>query len=125
MKHILFIGRWSPFHQGHKYIIDAMLNSGHAVAIGVRDSDDKYSQRARAFAIEKVYAEEVEAGTVKIVLLPDVEMVCVSRGVGYGVVQVPDTIEQISGTGIRAGDLSGEIPEVMEMLARYPTITEG
>tara|TARA_Y100000310_G_C20697319_1_gene826636 strand:+ start:2635 stop:2847 length:213 start_codon:yes stop_codon:yes gene_type:complete len=24
----LFIGRWMPFHQGHKYIVDSFLNRG-------------------------------------------------------------------------------------------------
>ena len=34
----LFIGRWSPFHAGHKYIIDSYVNNGHKVCIAIRDT---------------------------------------------------------------------------------------
>jgi len=37
MKYCLFIGRWSPFHEGHKYIIDSFVNNGKNVCIAVRD----------------------------------------------------------------------------------------
>jgi len=42
MKYNLFIGRFSPFHLGHKTIIDSFVKNGKPVCIAIRESDDKY-----------------------------------------------------------------------------------
>ena len=39
MKHSLFIGRWQPFHDGHKNLIDVVRKEGKKVVIAVRDSE--------------------------------------------------------------------------------------
>ena len=38
-KYSLFIGRWQPFHKGHKFIIDHALKQGKNVAIAIRDTE--------------------------------------------------------------------------------------
>ena len=43
MKYTLFIGRWSPFHYGHKYIIDTYVKNNKPVCIAIRNSKEKYS----------------------------------------------------------------------------------
>lgn len=38
-KYVLFIGRWQPFHDGHKYLIDKLLSKGKNICIGIRDTE--------------------------------------------------------------------------------------
>ncbi len=98
MKYNLFIGRWSPFHNGHKYIIDSFVDNGKPVCIAVRDSDEMYPVSLRMAMIRAVYPDEEK---VKIIVIPDIETVCVGRKVGYSLVEVPENISIISGTDIR------------------------
>jgi len=118
MKYCLFIGRWSPFHEGHKYIIDSFVNNGKNVCIAVRDTelDDKnpYPAEVRKKMIERVYKDKPN---VKVIIIPDIEMVCVGRNVGYGIIKVPDDIKIISGTAIREG-LCDRIPEEVKKVIR-------
>ena len=39
MIYSLFIGRWQPFHDGHKALIDLVLAEGKNVCIAVRDTE--------------------------------------------------------------------------------------
>jgi len=93
----LFIGRWSPFHAGHKYIIDSYVNNGHKVCIGIRDTKlskkDPFSFELRKKLIKEYYNENVE-----IIKVPDIDQVIVGRGVGYSIAQAPEEIKNISGT---------------------------
>ena len=43
MKYSMFIGRWQPWHDGHRWLIDQRLNEGKNVLICVREvsQDDK------------------------------------------------------------------------------------
>ena len=43
MKYSMFIGRWQPWHNGHRWLIDQRLNEGKNVLICVREvsKDDK------------------------------------------------------------------------------------
>ena len=43
MKYSMFIGRWQPWHNGHRWLIDQRLKEGKNVLICIRevDSDDK------------------------------------------------------------------------------------
>jgi adenylylsulfate kinase len=103
MRYNLFIGRWSPFHDGHKYIIDTFVNNGKAVCIGIRDTElsesDPFSAEARKKIIDNVYKDN---DNVKSLIIPDIESVCVGRGVGYNIMDVPQEIKKISGTKARA-----------------------
>ena len=38
MKYSLFIGKWQPFHKGHKWLIEERLKLGKNVLIGIRDT---------------------------------------------------------------------------------------
>jgi adenylylsulfate kinase len=99
MKYKLFIGRWSPFHEGHKYIIDSYVNNGHKVCIAIRDTklskEDPFSYELREKLINDYYGDNEN---VKIIGIPDIDQVCVGRGVGYGISEVPEEIKNISGT---------------------------
>ncbi len=39
MSKSLFIGRWQPFHDGHRALIDHVLNEDKSVIIAVRDTE--------------------------------------------------------------------------------------
>ena len=103
----LFIGRYSPFHKGHKYIIDQALENGESVAIAVRErpltEGDPYSVPERIAMIEKTYKEEVKDGRVLVFPICDISAVSIGRKVGYAVnrYDAPEHITGISATDIR------------------------
>lgn len=117
MKYTLFIGRWSPFHNGHKTIIDSFVGNGKPVCIAVRESLEKYSVAQRMQMIASVYYDAMDAGLVKIISIPDIETVAIGRKVGYSIIEVPEEVKKISGTSIRAGtcdDLPDEVRKLKE-----------
>ena len=44
MKYSMFIGRWQPWHQGHRWLIDQRLNDGKNVLICIRDVEPNEKQ---------------------------------------------------------------------------------
>ena len=99
MKFNLFIGRWAPFHEGHKYIIDSFVNNGKPVCIAIRDTvmsmKDPFPIELREKRIRDIYGNNE---LVKIVRIPDIESVCVGRNVGYSIIETPQNIAKVSGT---------------------------
>lgn len=103
----MFIGRWQPWHEGHRWLIDQALNEGKKVLLCVRDVPVSEKNPWTAQEILMNLANElkdlVEAGNLHIMKIPDIESVNIGRGIGYDVIEhVPPTeIEQISATKIR------------------------
>ncbi len=104
-KSSLFVGRWQPFHNGHKALIETVLKKGKPVVVAIRDTriDTKnpYSTYERWSMIQgalKKYGE-----LVKIIVIPDIDEICYGREVGYGIrkIDLHPEIEEISGTKIR------------------------
>ncbi len=99
----MFIGRWQPFHNGHKWLINQKLSEGVPILIAVRDipPDEKnpFTTEQTVEMIQKVYSEQ----DVEVVCIPDIESVNYGRGVGYGINEhvPPENIGFISATGIR------------------------
>jgi nicotinamide mononucleotide adenylyltransferase len=107
MQYSLFIGRWQPWHSGHRWLIDQRLNEGKKVCIAVRDVEPSEDQPWTADEIiqnvkEQLYFEVTEDKVI-IIKIPDIESVNYGRGVGYDIIEhVPPTeIEQVSATKIR------------------------
>ena len=124
MKYTLFIGRWCPFHNGHKTIIDSFVKNGKPVCIAIRESDEIYPAWLREEMIKAVYQEEYDKELVQIIRIPDIEGVAIGRDVGYYVVEVPDDIKKVSGTNIRKG-LNEDLPkEVKELIEQYKNMPE-
>ncbi len=102
MKYNLFIGRWAPFHEGHKYIIDSFVNNGKPVCIAIRETpmslQDPFPAVLREKRIKEIYKDN---DMVKVVRIPDIDTVCVGRGVGYSIMEVPQEIAKVSGTAKR------------------------
>lgn len=116
---MVFIGRWSPLHQGHIAIVEAKRREhpGLPVLMMVRDKKDElYPATVRAEYIKLWMIEEKINGTVMIT--PDIEGVYWGRDVGYhvGEVQVDEQIKRISGTKIR-NDIKLESPRWQQLVA--------
>lgn len=100
----LIIGRFQPqIHDGHITLIQASLDEGHQVVVGIRDTAlDKSNPSTfdqRNSTIEAKFGNKVE---VICIPDPDCELtVIVGRKVGYDVRRLPDPIEEISGTVVR------------------------
>jgi len=101
----LFIGRWQPFHAGHKKLIDTVLAEGKNVCIAMRDTkmnkENPYTTKERKKFIRLVFPDK---DRVKIITIPDITEVVYGRGVGYGIreIKMPADVEAISATKIRA-----------------------
>jgi cytidyltransferase-like protein len=107
----LFIGRFQPFHAGHKALIDSVLAEGKSVLICIRDTakseTDPFSWSTRRKMIRDYYPDKER---VKIMVIPDIAEVCYGRDVGYAIREIrldPET-EAISGTAIRKGAMRNE-----------------
>ena len=72
-KRAMFVGRWQPFHNGHKWLIDQKLTQNKPILIVVRDipPDDKnpFTTEQTVEMIKKVYGEQ----DVEVVSIPDIE----------------------------------------------------
>ena len=108
MKYSMFIGRWQPWHKGHKWLIDQRLKVGKNVLICIRDMipDEK-----NPYTCEEVYdnlqeelKEYIGEGLIKVMIIPDIESVNYGRTVGYEIIEhfPPTEIKEISATKIRS-----------------------
>jgi adenylylsulfate kinase len=102
----LFVGRYQPFHDGHKALIAEGLRRVGQVCIAVRDTptDDK-----NPFGFEYVRARIEHAvrefeGRFLVMQLPNVTHIFYGRDVGYVVqrIELNDEIEAVSATQLRA-----------------------
>jgi cytidyltransferase-like protein len=107
MKYSLFIGRWQPWHKGHRWLIDQRLNEGKNVCVAIRDVEPNENQ---PYTPQEVYEnlhielqDLIHDGRVRIIIIPDIESVNYGRGVGYEIIEhiPPGDIHDISATKIR------------------------
>ena len=102
-KRAMFVGRWQPLHNGHKWLIGQKLEVGIPVLICVRDipPDEKnpFTTEQTIDMLETVY----DGCDVMVMSIPDIESVNYGRGVGYGIIEhvPPQDIGFISATQIR------------------------
>lgn len=107
-KYSLFIGRWQPWHSGHRWLIDQRLNEGKNVWIAIRNipPDEKNPWTAEQVLqnIQEELRDLIQEGRVVTTIVPDIESINYGRGVGYEIIEhtPPQNIEEISATKIRA-----------------------
>lgn len=106
----LFIGRWQPPHDGHKKLIDTVLNEGKNVAIALRNTNiqesDPYSINERIDLWKQIYPNAVvypNQGRIVLVDIPDISEVIFGRKVGWDIreIHLDKETEAISATKIR------------------------
>lgn len=104
----MFIGRWQPWHKGHRWLIDQRLNEGKNVWIAIRDVEPNENQPWTAHEVmenlESELSDLINEGRIFISIIPDIESVNYGRGVGYEIIEhvPPQTIKEVSATKIRA-----------------------
>ena len=103
----MLVGRYQPFHEGHRWLMNQCLEEGKNVLICVRDiePDDK-----NPFTAQQVYEnisleleELIVDRRVKVMVIPDIESINFGRGVGYDIIEhvPPQEVSDISATKIR------------------------
>ena len=103
----MFIGRWQPWHDGHRWLIDQALNEGKKVLLCIRDVVPNEKNPWTAMEIygnlEIALEDLINEQKVKLMIIPDIESVNIGRGIGYDVIEhtPPQDIHDISATKIR------------------------
>jgi nicotinamide mononucleotide adenylyltransferase len=103
----MFIGRWQPWHAGHKWLIDQRLEQGKNILILIRDISPDDKNPFSALEVQKNINLElwelINEGRVVVMIIPDIESVNFGRGVGYDVIEhiPPQEVSEISATKIR------------------------
>lgn len=103
----MIVGRFQPFHEGHRWLVDECLKDGKNVLICVRDiePDEKnpFSAREVEQKIKNEFWTYLTDEKIKVMIIPDIESVNFGRGVGYDIIEhiPPQEISEISATKIR------------------------
>ncbi len=101
MVYSLFIGRWQPLHEGHKRLIQSVLDEGKSVCIAIRDTlvseQNPFTVNERKAMISEAFPQ------ARIIVIPDISEVVYGRKVGYDIreIRLDGETEAISGTEIR------------------------
>jgi len=107
IKYSMFVGRWQPWHPGHRWLIDQRLSLGKRVLLCIRDVevDDKnpFTTDWVVSNLQKELSDLIESGLVKLQVIPDIESINFGRGVGYDIIEhvPPSDVSDISATKIR------------------------
>lgn len=103
----MVIGRFQPFHDGHKWLVNQCLEDGKNVLIVIRDiiPDEKNPFEASEVKnnIMKELWKLIGEERVKVIVIPDIESINFGRGVGYDIIEhiPPQEVSDISATKIR------------------------
>ncbi|MBM4191904.1 MAG: adenylyl-sulfate kinase [Gammaproteobacteria bacterium] len=103
----LMIGRFQPFHDGHKALFLKALEKHGQVCVAIRDMPQSENNPYTSETVERKIHTALQEyrGRYKIVVLPNIVDVIYGRDVGWTVskIDLPPEIEAISGTEIRQG----------------------
>jgi cytidyltransferase-like protein len=103
----MLVGRYQPFHEGHRWLMNQCLDESKNVLICIRDiePDDKnpYTSQEVENKITGALLDLIQEGRVKVIIIPDIESVNFGRGVGYDIIEhiPPQEVSDISATKIR------------------------
>jgi len=106
-KYSMFIGRWQPWHAGHRWLIDRRLNEDKNILLCIRDvePDEKNPWTAQEILenLKNELKSLIEEGRIVVIIIPDIESVNIGRGIGYDVIEhvPPIEIGNISATAVR------------------------
>jgi cytidyltransferase-like protein len=103
----MVVGRFQPFHDGHKWLVNQCLEDGKNVLICIRDIAPDEKNPFSAQEVQRNIMNElwklIGDERVKVMVIPDIESVNFGRGVGYDIIEhiPPQEIHDISATKIR------------------------
>jgi hypothetical protein len=101
------LGRWQPWHQGHRALFERLLERTGQVCIMVRDCQGWNSSNPFDFEHVKNLIhrdlDPLHQGKFTVILVPNIVHIGYGRGVGYTIEEekFDSSIEEISGTNIR------------------------
>lgn len=102
----MMLGRWQPFHKGHKELFKKTLKKTGQVIIMIRDMPKSENNPfSKATVIKNIHlALQKYQGKYKIIVVPNITNICYGRDVGYKIeeIMLPKSIQAISATKIRA-----------------------
>lgn len=106
----LLIGRYQPFHIGHKTLVAEAIKRTGQCCIGLRDVagiDEKNPYDFEQVKLNIMNACREFGDKVKVVELPNIMDVFYGRGVGYNIEQLElsKELQEVSATKIRAGEI--------------------
>ena len=101
------LGRWQPWHEGHRALFDRLIQRTGQVCIMIRDCQGW--QESNPFEVENVKSfirrdlDPLYQGQYEIQVVPNIVHIGYGRGVGYTMEEekFDDSITSISGTAIR------------------------
>jgi hypothetical protein len=104
---VQMLGRWQPWHDGHRALFERLIAKTGQVVIQVRDVQGW--QGSNPFAIDQVKSfikrdlDPIYQGQYEIQVVPNIVHIGWGRGVGYtaGEETFDDTVTNISATNIR------------------------
>jgi cytidyltransferase-like protein len=103
----MVVGRFHPFHEGHRWLVEECLNDSKNVLICIRDiePDEKnpFTSHHVLMNITNELMDLITGGKVKIMIIPDIESINFGQGVGYDIIEhiPPPNVRDISATNIR------------------------
>tara|TARA_Y100001958_G_C20971758_1_gene366455 strand:+ start:327 stop:653 length:327 start_codon:yes stop_codon:yes gene_type:complete len=103
----MFIGRWQPWHDGHRWLIEQRLQLNKNILVCIRevskDDSNPYDPVEVKANIEKELKDFILKNRVKVIIIPDIESINYGRGVGYDIIEhvPPRKVGEISATEIR------------------------
>lgn len=106
---VQMLGRWQPWHAGHRALFERALAKTGQVCIMIRDCQGW--QDSNPFAIDQVKSfirkdlDPLYQGQYEIMAVPNIVNITYGRDVGYKIEQetFDETVHSISATKIRAG----------------------
>ena len=101
------LGRFQPFHDGHKTLFKEILKKTGQVIIMIRDTSGTDKSNPFDFNTVKKNIEnslKKYKGKFQVIKVPNITNICYGRGVGYKIEQInlSKEIEEISATKIRS-----------------------
>jgi FAD synthase len=101
----LMLGRYQPWHKGHKILFKKIIKKNKQVLIMVKDVYKVGDNPFSFLQIKKMISKSLinYKGKYKIILSPNITEICYGRKVGYKIkkINISKKIQKISATKIR------------------------
>ena len=101
----VFIGRFQPFHEGHKRCVEKILQENDRCTILLRDTsitEKNPFDIAKRKELIRAHFPDISRVDIQVIADPGADLtVYIGRDVGYDLIQLDAQTEQISATDIR------------------------
>jgi adenylylsulfate kinase len=103
----MLMGRYQPWHLGHRKLFEEALNRVGQVCIMIRDVQGWNNSNPFSFEQVKYFIQRdldpIYQGQYQIIFVPNITQILYGRDVGYSIekIELPEEIQKISATKIR------------------------